>query len=245
MVDPWERVSGVFGLLAQHCQIIEREEKQAVVPLSPLDPTRRPGTGALQKTHMITRNDMGSAGPTPAARVTRRDFIKASGVLMGILSTSSAFLAFAPSRAWAVELSALNDAQGQSLMAFARTLYPHETLDDAAYALVVKALDGSAKDKATLQMLADGIRKLDSICGGSFVNANEDARLSAAKEVEGTPFFNAVRGTTVGNLYNNPIAFAHFGYQGSAWEHGGYKHRGFDDLTWLPSPPASASPAKD
>jgi hypothetical protein len=194
---------------------------------------------------MITRNETGSAGPTPAARVTRRDFIKASGVLMGILGTSSAFLQFAPSRAWAVELSTLNDAQGQALMAFARTLYPHETLDDAAYALVVKALDGSAKDKATLQMLADGISKLDSICGGSFVNANADARLSAAKEIEGTPFFNAVRGTTVGNLYNNPIAFAHFGYEGSAWEHGGYKHRGFDDLTWLPNPPESASPAKD
>lgn len=194
---------------------------------------------------MITGNETSSAATTPAAKFSRRDFIKASGVLMGVLSTSSAFLAFAPSRAWAMELSALSDAQGQALMAFAHTLYPHETLDDAAYALVVKALDGSAKDKATLQMLDDGIRKLDSISGGSFVNANEDARLSAAKAIEGTPFFEAVRGTTVGNLYNNPIAFAHFGYQGSAWEHGGYKHRGFDDLTWLPNPPASASPAKD
>lgn len=182
---------------------------------------------------------------TPAVKITRRDFIKASGVLMGVLSTSSTFLALAPSRAWAMELSVLSDAQGQSLMAFARTLYPHETLDDAAYALVVKALDGSAKDKATLQMLSDGIEKLDSTSGGSFVNANEDARLAAAKAVESTPFFNAVRGTTVGNLYNNPIAFAHFGYEGSAWEHGGYKHRGFDDLTWLPNPPVSASPAKD
>lgn len=164
---------------------------------------------------------------------------------MGVLSTSSTFLAFAPSRAWAMELSALSDAQGQALMAFARTLYPHETLDDAAYALVVKALDNSAKDGATLKMLSDGIGKLDSSAGGSFANANEDARLAAAKAIEGTPFFDTVRGTTVGNLYNNPIAFAHFGYQGSAWEHGGYKHRGFDDLTWLPNPPASASPAKD
>lgn len=188
---------------------------------------------------------MASAAATPAARVTRRDFIKASGVLMGILGTSSAFLPFAPSRAWAVELGALSDAQGQSLMAFTRTLYPHETLDDAAYALVVKALDGSAKDKATLQMLSNGIQELDSASGGNFVSANDDARLMAAKAVEGTPFFNSVRGTTVGTLYNNPIAFAHFGYEGSAWEHGGYKHRGFDDLTWLPNPPASASPAKD
>ncbi len=194
---------------------------------------------------MITGNETSSAATTPAAKFSRRDFIKASGVLMGVLSTSSAFLAFAPSRAWAMELSALSDVQGQALMAFAHTLYPHETLDDAAYALVVKALDNSAKDGATLKMLSDGIGKLDSATGGNFVNANTDARLAAAKAIEGTPFFEAVRGTTVGNLYNNPIAFAHFGYQGSAWEHGGYKHRGFDDLTWLPNPPASASPAKD
>jgi hypothetical protein len=194
---------------------------------------------------MITRNDVVSAATAPAAKFSRRDFIKASGVLMGVLGASSAFLAFAPSRAWAMELSVLSDAQGQALMSFARTLYPHETLDDAAYALVVKALDGSAKDKAALQMLSEGIQKLDSASGGSFVKANEDARLAAAKSIEGTPFFETVRGTTVANLYNNPIAFAHFGYQGSAWEHGGYKHRGFDDLTWLPNPPASASPAKD
>lgn len=181
----------------------------------------------------------------PAAKTTRREFLKASGVLMGVLGTSSAFLAFAPSRAWAIELSALSDAQGQALMAFARTLYPHDTLDDAAYALVVKALDGSAKDPATLDMLGAGIKTLDASSGGSFVDASEDARLAAAKAIEGSPFFNSVRGTTVANLYNNPIAFAHFGYQGSAWEHGGYKHRGFDDLTWLPNPPASASPAKD
>lgn len=188
---------------------------------------------------------MSSTGSRSAATVTRRDFIKAGGVLMGILSTSSAFLPFAPSRAWAVEMTNLSDAQGRSLMAFARTLYPHETLDDAAYALVVKALDGSAKDKAALQMLAAGIRTLDLVAGGNFVDASEDVRLSAAKAVEGTAFFNTVRGTTVNNLYNNPIAFAHFGYEGSAWEHGGYKNRGFDDLTWLPDPPLSASPAKD
>jgi hypothetical protein len=188
---------------------------------------------------------MVGAAPAPAVKISRRDFIKASGVLMGVLGASSAFLAFAPSRAWAMELSVLSDAQGQALMSFARTLYPHETLDTAAYALVVKALDGSAKDKAALQMLSEGIQKLDSASGGSFVKANEDARLAAAKSIEGTPFFETVRGTTVANLYNNPIAFAHFGYQGSAWEHGGYKNRGFDDLTWLPNPPASASPAKD
>ena len=231
-------------LLAQLSQIVQEggEAGGYAVVTARSDAAAR--YGRTVKIHMITKPEV-ACTTAPATKVTRRDFLKASGVLMGVLSTSSAFLAFAPSRAWAVELSALTDAQGQTLMAFARTLYPHDTLDDAAYALVVKALDGSAKDKATLDLLSEGIQTLDSGSGGSFVNASEDARLAAAKAIEGTPFFKAVRGTTVGTLYNNPIAFAHFDYQGSAWEQGGYKHRGFDDLTWLPNPPAAASPAKD
>ncbi len=183
--------------------------------------------------------------PIARGTVTRRGFLKASGLLMGVLGTSSAFLSLAPSRAWALELAVLSDSQGKALMAFSQTLYPHATLDDAAYALVVKALDNSAADKATLKMLDEGVRTLDLLTGGSFLGANAQTRLAAARAMEGTPFFGACRGTTVNNLYNNPIAFAHFGYQGSAWEHGGYKHRGFDDLIWLPNPPESASPAKD
>src|SRR5436190_296620 len=63
--------------------------------------------------------------------------------------------------------------------------------------------------------------------------------LSALEE---TPFFGKVRGTCVGALYDNPLAYAHFGYEGSSWEKGGYLQRGFNDLKWLPDPPANASP---
>ena len=33
-----------------------------------------------------------------------------------------------------------------------------------------------------------------------------------------------------------------FGYEGEAFEYGGYIERGFDDLGWLPDPPEDASP---
>ena len=71
-----------------------------------------------------------------------------------------------------------------------------------------------------------------------------DRQLVAVMALEGTPFFNKVRGTCVGALYDNPLAYAHFGYEGSSWEKGGYLHRGFNDLTWLHEPPPNAlSPA--
>jgi hypothetical protein len=52
-----------------------------------------------------------------------------------------------------------------------------------------------------------------------------------------------VRGQCISSLYNNDMAFAHFGYPGPSWEKGGYINRGFNDLKWLPDPPAAASPA--
>ena len=52
-----------------------------------------------------------------------------------------------------------------------------------------------------------------------------------------------MRGQCITSLYNNEMAFAHFGYPGASSDKGGYINRGFNDLKWLPDPPASASPA--
>ena len=58
----------------------------------------------------------------------------------------------------------------------------------------------------------------------------------------GNDFFEKIRGTAIVSLYNNDMAWAHFGYEGDAWKEGGYLTRGFNDLNWLPDPPADASP---
>ena len=65
---------------------------------------------------------------------------------------------------------------------------------------------------------------------------------AVVKAIEGTPFFNAVRGQCITSLYYNDMAYAVFGYPGSAWEKGGYITRGFQDLKWLPAPSKEASP---
>ncbi|PPJ68681.1 tat (twin-arginine translocation) pathway signal sequence, partial [Staphylococcus haemolyticus] len=82
----------------------------------------------------------------------------------------------------------------------------------------------------------------DKLAGGSFIKASAKRRLAAVKAMEGKPFFNTVRGQWVTSLYDNEMAFATFGYPGSAWEKGGYIPRGFQDLKWLPAPPVEASP---
>jgi hypothetical protein len=173
--------------------------------------------------------------------LARREFLKGSGVLFGTLATGSILAALAPSTAWALELQSLTTGEGQALLAMGRTLYPHRKLPDAVYAILVKDLDAKAD---ALPVLREGIASLDRDCGGAgaFVKATPARRLLAVQAIEGRPFFNAVRGQCVTSLYDNDMAFAVFGYEGACWEKGGYITRGFQDLKWLPAPPADASP---
>jgi len=192
----------------------------------------------------MDRQQAMQSGAAPAtALLTRREFLRGTGVLFGTLwASSTALITLAPSRSWALELTTLSSDQGRSMMQLCRVLYPHPTLDDAVYAIVVVDLDGQAKVASTRTLFNDGLRQLDALCNGSFVSSTGSARLAAVKAIEGTPFFSNVRSTCVVALYNNQLAFAHFGYQGASWDKGGYILRGFNDLKWLPDPPEAASP---
>ncbi len=175
--------------------------------------------------------------------LARREFLKGSGILIGMLATGSVLSSLAPSPVWAVELKQLSKSEGETLMAMGRTLYPHKKLPDAVYALLAKDLDAKAAGAADAStMLRAGIAELDTAAGGSFVKASPAKRLAIVKGIEGTPFFNTVRGQCVTSLYDNDMAYAVFGYPGSSWEKGGYITRGFQDLKWLPAPPVAASP---
>ena len=175
--------------------------------------------------------------------LVRRSFLKGSGVLVGSISAGSVLAALAPSSVWAVELKTLSKAEGETLMAFGRVLYPHKKLPDAVYALLSKDLDAKASgDAATATLLRNGVAALDQAAGGNFRKASPAKKLEIVKGMEGQPFFGAVRGQCVTSLYDNDMAYVVFGYPGSAWEKGGYITRGFQDLKWLPAPSKEASP---
>ena len=175
--------------------------------------------------------------------LARREFLKGSGVLMGTLAAGTVLASLAPSPVWALELKTLSKAEGETLMAMGRVLYPHKKLPDAVYALLAKDLDAKAAGDATAAtQIRDGIKSLDQAAGGSFAKAAAPRKLQIVKAMEGQPFFNTVRGQCVTSLYDNDMAFAALGYPGSSWEKGGYITRGFQDLKWLPAPSAQASP---
>lgn len=177
----------------------------------------------------------------------RRHFLKTgSGVLVGTLVASSGVLAaLAPSRTWALTLSALNQSEASKVLKVTRAIFPHDTLDDAVYALVVKDIDAAAaKDSSVTTLMRDGLRELDKLASGDWASLDYLARENLVIKMAGTDFFEKIRGTSVVSLYNNEMAWAHFGYEGASYDKGGYFDRGFQDLDWLPDPSADASPAK-
>jgi hypothetical protein len=181
-----------------------------------------------------------SATPTDTASpLDRRQFIQGvTAVLSGVLGVLNPLAALLPSRSWAVDLHALSADQSTTLLAMIHTIAPHEGLDEAAYALVVSALDADAANAdAGKAQLTAGLAGL----GADFAHDSETIRVQKLQSVESSPFFQGVRLKTLMVLYNNPIAWAHFGYEGEAFSKGGYLLRGFNDLKWLPDVPLAAS----
>ena len=175
--------------------------------------------------------------------LARREFLKGSGLLFGSLATGTLLASLAPSSAWALELKKFSTVEGQALMAMGRILYPHQKLPDAVYALLAKDLDAKAgSDALAATLLQEGIVLLNKSAGGDFTKASTSKREKIVRGMEGTAFFSAVRGQCVTSIYDNDMAYAVFGYPGSAWEKGGYITRGFQDLKWLPTPSKEASP---
>jgi len=169
----------------------------------------------------------------------RREFLRTTtGWLTGIVLAGSPLALIAPQRAWAVELTALTTAEATTLLAMARTIAPHDKLDDAAYAFVIKAVDDDAtKDERARKMIKEGIAGL----GAKFSKSDESERVATLKRIESFEFFQTTRLKTLQVLYATPVAYAYFGYEGEAFSKGGYVLRGFNDLHWLPEVPREGS----
>lgn len=147
-----------------------------------------------------------------------------------------------PAEAYAaVTLKTGTPAVVPTVVKMARDLYPHDRLPDAAYEAAVGTIDAQfADDKVNKLSMTQGALELDAAAkklGGKpyLAIAKEEDRVAVLKAIEGTAFFKAMRAGMVTALYNQENLWVKFGYEGSSAEKGGYLHRGFNDLDWLPA----------
>lgn len=121
----------------------------------------------------------------------------------------------------------LTDAQQATLLRVLRVAYPHPSFPDGPYQRTSAAVQQADADG----VLAEGLDALGDLAG------LDDAAVTAKLEaVQDEPFFRLVHSTTVVALYDDHDVWNILGYEGSSFEKGGYLHRGFNDLDWLPDP---------
>ncbi|MBV8853826.1 MAG: hypothetical protein JOY91_10520 [Sinobacteraceae bacterium] len=170
--------------------------------------------------------------------LARREVLVAGSMLSGLLLTGTSLNLLAPAHALAAGWQTLSDVESATLLGMARTIAPHDSLEDAAYTVVVKALDAAMLADGKIKALVKtGIGQL----GTGFASSSEAERVAVLRKLEHSEFFRLVRAKTLGTLYATPLAFAHFGYEGEAFSKGGYLLRGFNDLDWLPDVPLEDS----
>ena len=165
--------------------------------------------------------------------MTRRALLSRTMATWALAISGAGFIA-APDAAWAMEVTVITPEQMATLLQMARDIYPHDRVADQFYAVAVKGYD--ANDKKA--MVATGIAELDAAAvaqgHASYLAIGWEAdRVKVLQAVEGTAFFQAVRGGLVTGLYNQKEVWPIFGYQGESFSQGGYIERGFNDIDWL------------
>ena len=132
------------------------------------------------------------------------------------------------------------ELERRALVRLARLLYPHDALDDSVYADALRPLLSRAdRDVALAADLRAGLAMLDARAGGSWRAASPNVQLDALERLEEERFFQILRTAVRNRLYQHPVVWTLLGYEGSSLEFGGYLHRGFDDIAWLPAEPSS------
>ena len=169
----------------------------------------------------------------PRKGLTRRALLSRSMAAGASFVVGAGFVAGSDA-AWALETQALRPETMATLIQMARDIYPHDHLADEYYAIAVKGYDtaeaaeGIEAGIAGLNAAAQGKGHTDYLSIGW-----ERDRVDILRSMEGSAFFQQIRGGLVTGLYNQKAVWPLFGYEGESFSQGGYIDRGFDDINWL------------
>ena len=170
--------------------------------------------------------------------MTRRELLQTGTAFTAAFIAGTGFLAHADD-AWAMELKALKPETMATLIQMARDIYPHDRLADHFYAVAMKGHDEKAAgDAGHKKLIEDGVATLDAMAvdagAPSYARMGwEIDRNRLLRQIETTPFFQAIRGGMITGLYNQKEVWPYFGYEGESFSKGGYIERGFNDIAWL------------
>ena len=172
-------------------------------------------------------------------RVSRRVFLRGAATAAPAAAVAAAGITITREAAWAQGAKNLTPHAMATLVKAARDIFPHDHLADTYYVTAVSGWDAAAAKDDQRAMIEGGVARLDADArdrfGVAYIDVPwEEQRLTVLRANETTPFFNKLRGDLVVSLYNQKAVWPKFGYEGSSADKGGYIHRGFNDIDWLP-----------
>lgn len=131
----------------------------------------------------------------------------------------------------------LSRREHETLLHVTRTIYPHASFPDTVYERAVETLvDAAASDPRFEGQLRQALSDLDALSGMPFTHLEADRRLELLRTIADSDVFEQIRGRLVTGIYDQAEVWELLGYEGPSFASGGYLHRGFDDLDWLPDP---------
>jgi hypothetical protein len=173
-------------------------------------------------------------------QVSRRVFLQGSATAVPAAGLAAAGVSVGARAAWGQAATNLKPHTMATLVLMARDIYPHDRLADIYYIKAVTPYDAKAGgDAAFHKMIDSGVAELDAGAQKShktnYLQVPWEAdRVVLLESIQQGPFFKKIRGDLVVSLYNQPEVWPKFGYEGASADKGGYLHRGFNDLDWLP-----------
>ena len=126
---------------------------------------------------------------------------------------------------------ALDDDQMATLTRLLKVMYPHSQFPDGPYERCSEVVRDSAQTD-----LPAALARLDELAGGSFRSADDASLRELVDGLGQDESIIAVHSVAVNVLYDDHEVWTILGYEGPSFDKGGYVHRGFDDLDWLPEP---------
>lgn len=128
----------------------------------------------------------------------------------------------------------LDEGRRALLLRVLHVAYPHGSFPDGPYERTAAAIEAAAA--LAPEQAGALVAGLDDLRERGFADADDEAATQLLRQVEDTAFFAIVRSTAVVALYSDHEVWDLLGYEGASFDQGGYLHRGFDDLDWLPDP---------
>lgn len=112
----------------------------------------------------------------------------------------------------------------------ARIAFPHDVPDEVYRCAAADALAHSAADPLVSLQIRRALEQITER------GANDEQSLAWLENQSDEDWFRTFRQLVIPSIYSDPAVWARIGYEGPSHHLGGYLHRGFNDLTWLPEP---------